>query len=833
MPHTPLHFAPFESLIAKRELAIDSNGQPIFCYAPINWSLDSTICAFEFFEMKPEQDLVAAASQYLSRELNQRLGQGNEIEHLLEDLKQFLINALLCQRMILFSGDKAPAKEVAINNIQSLDAIIANHNLEQLNYAAQIAGQKAIAASIAEIESAIERAIGSGATSVTTNPALARAVGRAFSRGLPAGIVKKTIENAIAGRNTAEYIDTPPPPQNKKFEIVLNPLDFKEVAKRDLVPINPSFSLRDNGFAIDAALNLARYVNGGKLDFALLSKDIELYDSLSKLYHDKCTPRAIAICGLGAAIISCGLVYGSSESADLSKEIFEIISKLTHAKKIGICSLNDTIISQILGAESFGFGPINSLIDEISIGVDNTRQVIKPCVLAAIETLEINAVGREAVDLRNQIIGTRTLSGCNAINFERLVECGFDDDSIAAINDTIQTSRDIRAAISIWTVGIDQCVKLLGLPIGHILEPSFDLLMSLNFSLEEINLTNKYVFGDSLSAHLPEILNAPDLQSQFAIFNAIGKFIVGPDAFKFKLTATEASSKVITEIFENAIKNYWPSFKLVDNRAPLHAPEIDYEDFENWEPEPKIERVEVNIEKIIEREVEKPRFRDKLPDRRKGYIQKAKVGGHKVYLHTGEFENGELGEIFVDMHKEGAAFRSLMNSFAIATSIGLQYGVPLEEYVDVFVNTRFEPSGSVEGNDSVQSATSVLDYLFRELAVSYLDRDDLAVGANNRNANSPTTDNETPKTIIASKLISKGFSRGSVPDNLVTLPTLAQRKEAQGKAINLHQADEKIEYSTLACNECGHFTLKVSDGMVHCDACGFEGQAPGPKTLSG
>ena len=120
------------------------------------------------------------------------------------------------------------------------------------------------------------------------------------------------------------------------------------------------------------------------------------------------------------------------------------------------------------------------------------------------------------------------------------------------------------------------------------------------------------------------------------------------------------------------------------------------------------------------------REREQLPDRRKGYTQKAVVGGHKVYLRTGEYDDGRLGEIFIDMHKEGAAFRSLMNNFAIAISLGLQYGVPLEEYVEAFTFTRFEPAGMVQGNDSIKNATSILDYIFRELAVSYLDRNDLA-----------------------------------------------------------------------------------------------------------
>ena len=134
-------------------------------------------------------------------------------------------------------------------------------------------------------------------------------------------------------------------------------------------------------------------------------------------------------------------------------------------------------------------------------------------------------------------------------------------------------------------------------------------------------------------------------------------------------------------------------------------------------------------EKVVERLVERivvMREREKMPDRRKGYTQKAVVGGHKVYLRTGEYDDGRIGEIFIDMHKEGAALRSFINNFAIAVSLGLQYGVPLEEYVDAFTFTRFEPAGPVQGNDSIKYATSILDYVFRELAVSYMGRFDLA-----------------------------------------------------------------------------------------------------------
>ena len=146
---------------------------------------------------------------------------------------------------------------------------------------------------------------------------------------------------------------------------------------------------------------------------------------------------------------------------------------------------------------------------------------------------------------------------------------------------------------------------------------------------------------------------------------------------------------------------------------------------------PPAERVPLVAERIVERIIERVVQRERgerrrLPQRRKGYTQKAIVGGHKVYLRTGEYEDGSLAEIFIDMHKEGSAFRSLMNNFAIAISIGLQYGVPLEEFVEAFTFTRFEPSGMVEGNDAIKMATSILDYIFRELAISYLGRNDLA-----------------------------------------------------------------------------------------------------------
>ena len=182
------------------------------------------------------------------------------------------------------------------------------------------------------------------------------------------------------------------------------------------------------------------------------------------------------------------------------------------------------------------------------------------------------------------------------------------------------------------------------------------------------------------------------------------------------------------------------------------------------------------------------REREKLPNRRKSYTQKATVGGHKVYLHTGEYEDGRLGEIFIDMHKEGAAFRSLMNNFAIAISLGLQYGVPLEEYVDAFTFTRFEPAGLVQGNDTIKNATSILDYIFRELAVSYLGRNDLAHVdvseiANTGLGSSEEELEEQAPPPAAAKFLSRGLLRGQESR------VLALRSTSSAVAMAAAQAD--------------------------------------------
>ena len=260
------------------------------------------------------------------------------------------------------------------------------------------------------------------------------------------------------------------------------------------------------------------------------------------------------------------------------------------------------------------------------------------------------------------------------------------------------------------------------------------------------------------------------------------------------------------------------------------------------------DRAAIVSEKIVERIVERAQARERLPDRRKGYTQKARVGGRKVYLRTGEYGDGRLGEIFIDMHKEGAAFRSLMNNFAIAISVGLQYGVPLEEYVDAFTFTRFEPAGPVQGNDAIKNATSILDYIFRELAVSYLGRNDLAhvdptvTGLDLMgDATRAFALRQTPAA--AEKLVSRGFVRAKV-DALTVFAGAASAQaiaiepgaEARiGNGLDHLQWTKPSDHRTIAekraeakqkgytgdeCPECGNFAIVRTGKCARCE-CGY------------
>tara|TARA_B100000035_G_scaffold212065_1_gene181705 strand:- start:133 stop:954 length:822 start_codon:yes stop_codon:yes gene_type:complete len=252
-------------------------------------------------------------------------------------------------------------------------------------------------------------------------------------------------------------------------------------------------------------------------------------------------------------------------------------------------------------------------------------------------------------------------------------------------------------------------------------------------------------------------------------------------------TCTFKVNHYLDDINEIELKNLE---KRDDGKFEVLDVKLDNRKTKNLDPsnnkvvEKKIDLISTNTDKKndnlknsvsqVLNKTEKSGKRFSMPDRRKGYIQKATIGDHKVYLHTGEYEDGKIGEIFIDTSKEGELVKALMNNFAIAVSLGLQYGVPLDEYISAFVGTKFEPSGKVYGNDRILSATSILDYIFRELAISYQNREDLAhtpsiSGADSANLDENNSDDQNQLLKIVKDITSKGFVRNNYKKNLVDL----------------------------------------------------------------
>ena len=434
---------------------------------------------------------------------------------------------------------------------------------------------------------------------------------------------------------------------------------------------------------------------------------------------------------------------------------------------------------------------------------------LRPSMAAAIE-----AAGGEVEAAERRLFGRRTLVEAPGIDHSVLRTKGFTDVELEAVELALGQVDSLAGAFRSPVLDAGFLRDVLGIE-----QTADDVLACLDFSADDIARAQAWVFGYGDLADWDGA--PPDLK----------KTLANPDAFEAAVRAGLDDGRPAPDIAPTVIDwrtNARQAARLLgdaarDGRravrlkraAPPAGPLFD---LGQSEPEPRQRRRETEVravERVVEKVIERDRTRRKLPDRRKGYIQKAAVGGHKVYIHTGEYEDGELGEIFIDMHKEGAAFRSLMNNFAIAISIGLQYGVPLDEFVDAFVFTRFEPAGRVTGNDSIRSATSILDYIFRELGVSYLDRHELANadadGLNADGLGSGKADDGAPETVPAARFISKGFARGAAPDNLVVLP-FGQKREAPTERPAVTEA--------VACPSCGDFSLQQRGAGWICDTCG-------------
>jgi ribonucleoside-diphosphate reductase alpha chain len=436
-------------------------------------------------------------------------------------------------------------------------------------------------------------------------------------------------------------------------------------------------------------------------------------------------------------------------------------------------------------------------------------------VLGADARAGLAALGYGAASVNafaRHVEGRRSLSGAPGVNLERLAGLGFTEPALDAIEDAAADAFNLRAAVHPLVVGAEFCEDVLQLPPDVAAGKRGDLLMTLGFSEDEIAAAEAYCMG------------AADLSAAKGLTTAHRKVFarereISPDARIAMAGAAAPFARVALELTLEHSDYQRRGDLLADAGAAgvalLHlraeAPPIvlSLPSLEEALPEPA---AQVAASKPLEPAMDAQRRR--LPERRKGYIQKSVVGGHKVYLHTGEYDDGQLGEIFIDLHKEGAAFRSLMNNFAVSISIGLQYGVPLEEYCDAFLFTRFEPAGEVKGNDTIRHATSILDYIFRELAVSYLGRGDLAQ-VDPFDARGDGLSKRAQDAESAARLISRGFARAASTDNLVML---------RPKPVEQLRPATAARYRSEPCVACGHFTV-AETGL--CAACGARSEARG------
>jgi ribonucleoside-diphosphate reductase alpha chain len=449
-----------------------------------------------------------------------------------------------------------------------------------------------------------------------------------------------------------------------------------------------------------------------------------------------------------AAIAQDGLSVAARKSWD---------DALAMGEEFGFRNAQATVIAPtgtiglVMDCDTTGVEPDFALVKFKKLAGGGYFKILNRCVPEALKNLGYSQA--EIDEIVAYAVGHGTLDGLvDGLTHQRLRTLGFGEKEIGKIEAALESAFDIRFVFNKWTLGEGFCTETLRIPAAELDSPDFDMLRALGFSKAEIDAANLHVCGAMA------LEGAPHLKEEhLQVFDCanpcgrIGKRSLSVESHIHMMASVQpfisgAISKTINMPNSATVKDcgesYMLSWKLglkanalyrdgSKLSQPLASQVLAIEDDEDDDllEQPAVQRAALVSERIVEKIVERVIHRaerEKLPHRRKSYTQKAVVGGHKVYLHTGEYEDGHLGEIFIDMHKEGAAFRSLMNNFAIAISIGLQYGVPLEEFVDAFTFTRFEPAGLVIGNDSIKNATSVLDYIFRELAVSYLGRNDLA-----------------------------------------------------------------------------------------------------------
>ncbi|MBD3615216.1 MAG: vitamin B12-dependent ribonucleotide reductase [Gracilimonas sp.] len=514
-------------------------------------------------------------------------------------------------------------------------------------------------------------------------------------------------------------------------------------------------------------------------------------------------------------------------------------------------------IGLVMDCDTTGIEPDFALVKFKKLAGGGYFKIINQCVPKALKNLGYSA--KESEEIINYAKGAGSLEGCPHINEESLKEMGFTGAKLKAINEALPGSFDIKFAFNQWTLGEDFCKEVLEISEEQLNDMNFNMLRFLGFSNEQIQEANDYVCGTMT------VEGAPHLKEEdypvFDCANRCGRigtrFISAKGHIRMMAAAqpflSGAISKTINlpneasiEDMKDAYMDSWEMMlkanALYRDGSKLSQPlnsmadvleEIDEEEEAPADAETSMaqDKVLEVAERIIHKYVAR---RQRLPFRREGYTQKVKIGGQSVYLRTGEYENGQLGEIFIDMHREGAAFRSLLNCFAISISLGLQHGVPLEEFVDAFVFTKFEPSGMVNGNPHVKMSTSVIDYIFRELAVTYLGREDLAhVPADQIETRNLRPTQDANPDVDSSEFESSANTVARSPEptpepapaavDSSQTATEAAQQQVVGKSDSYESEYDKAKqmgYTGEACPECGSMTMVRNGTCMKCITCG-------------
>ncbi|MDA9864826.1 vitamin B12-dependent ribonucleotide reductase [Pelagibacterales bacterium] len=526
-------------------------------------------------------------------------------------------------------------------------------------------------------------------------------------------------------------------------------------------------------------------------------------------------------------------------------------------------------IGLVMDCDTTGIEPDFAMVKFKKLAGGGYFKIINRTVPDALNQLQYTE--GEITEIINYAVGHGTLETAPFINHETLKEKGFTEKELSILESNLKNVFDIRFSFNIFTLGKEFCTDVLNFSEEQLNDFNFNMLSELGFSSKEIDEANTYCCGTMTLEEAPHIKD--EHLSVFDCANPCGKigkrFLSTESHIKMMAAAQPFISGAISKTInmpndasvDDCMEAYLMSWKLGTKANALYrdgsklsqplasklVEDVEDEEDEIMSRPTPIEQTMAIAQQAAQQAVYGAR--NKVPDRRKGYIQKAIVGGHKVYLHTGEYEDGTLGEIFIDMHKEGAFLRSLMNNFAIAISIGLQYGVPLEEYVEAFTFTRFDPSGVVQGNNRIKNSTSILDYVFRELAVSYLGRNDLAhtdssdvdfsLGAGAEEG--ALKKNQIPWKIVK-KMSSQGFLRGQTSENLMVVnssnnastysespkveqgasvtPDAIKSSTSSDPMVSKVQVARMMGYEGDACPECSAFTLVRNGTCLKCDSCG-------------